>query len=177
MASPPMPQLPRRGPRVPESCLAVGASRTTEMINEIAADAPPLRTALPDIPRPSNVSTANMSSVLNTLERNDMIARARSAMASSTLSSNELAGHVAQVAARRAAIRVAPTHGGSSGLDAVGRGVRDASATGWRLGRRIEDGVMGDRRGELRDLVLLAYPVDDQWSAMTTAGIQDALIS
>jgi hypothetical protein len=36
---------------------------------------------------------------------------------------------------------------------------------------------MGDRRGELRDLVLLAYPVDDQWSAMTTAGIQDALIS
>lgn len=151
------------------------------MINEIAADAPSTPPSFeqrsPDIARPSNVSTANMSSVLNTLERYDMIARARSAMASSTLSSNELAGHVAQVAAHRAAIRVAPTHGGSSGLDAVGRGVRDASATGWRLGRRIEDGVMGDRRGELRDLVLLAYPVDDQWSAMTTAGIQDALIS
>src|SRR3954447_14463517 len=137
MASPPMPQLPRRGPRVPESCLAVGASRTTEMINEIAADAPStppsFEQSSPDIARPSNVSTANMSSVLNTLERYDMIARARSAMASSTLSSNELAGHVAQVAAHRAAIRVAPTHGGSSGLDAVrsrrSRRIRDRLAT------------------------------------------------
>jgi hypothetical protein len=36
---------------------------------------------------------------------------------------------------------------------------------------------MGDRRGELGDLVLLAYQVDDQRSAMTTAGIQAALIS
>jgi len=80
------------------------------MINEIAADAPSTPPSFeqrsPDIARPSNVSTANMSSVLNTLERYDMIARARSAMASSTLSSNELAGHVAQVAAHRAAIRV-----------------------------------------------------------------------
>src|SRR3954447_15187955 len=70
---------------------------------------------LSDIARPSNVSTANVSSVLNTLERSDMIARVRSAIAISTLCSNELAGHVAQVAAHRAAIRVAPTHGGSSG--------------------------------------------------------------
>jgi len=32
-----------------------------------------------------------------------------------------------------------------------------------------------DRDGELRDLVLLAHPVDDHWSAMSTAGIDDAL--
>jgi ribosomal protein S18 acetylase RimI-like enzyme len=32
-----------------------------------------------------------------------------------------------------------------------------------------------DRDGRLRDLVLLAHPVGDQWSAMATAGIEDAL--
>jgi RimJ/RimL family protein N-acetyltransferase len=32
-----------------------------------------------------------------------------------------------------------------------------------------------DRDGELRDLVLLAHPVDDHWAAMHTAGIDDAL--
>jgi len=32
-----------------------------------------------------------------------------------------------------------------------------------------------DHGGELRDLVLLAHPVDDHWSAMATAGIDDAL--
>jgi L-amino acid N-acyltransferase YncA len=32
-----------------------------------------------------------------------------------------------------------------------------------------------DRNGELRDLVLLAHPVGDQWSAMQTAGIDDAI--
>ena len=32
-----------------------------------------------------------------------------------------------------------------------------------------------DRDGELRDLVLLAHPVGDQWSAMQTAGIDDAI--
>jgi len=41
----------------------------------------------------------------------------------------------------------------------------------------MQDVVIGDRCGELRDLVLLAPPVDDQWPAMTTAGIQDALMS
>ena len=32
-----------------------------------------------------------------------------------------------------------------------------------------------DRHGDLRDLVLLAHPVADQWSAMETAGIEDAI--
>ena len=32
-----------------------------------------------------------------------------------------------------------------------------------------------DRDGQLRDLVVLAHPVGDQWSAMATAGIEDAL--
>ncbi len=32
-----------------------------------------------------------------------------------------------------------------------------------------------DRDGDLRDLVLLAHPVADHWSAMETAGIDDAL--
>jgi L-amino acid N-acyltransferase YncA len=32
-----------------------------------------------------------------------------------------------------------------------------------------------DRDGQLRDLILLAHPIDDQWSAMVTAGIADAL--
>jgi RimJ/RimL family protein N-acetyltransferase len=32
-----------------------------------------------------------------------------------------------------------------------------------------------DRGGELRDLVLLAHPIDDQWAAMSSAGIDDAL--
>jgi L-amino acid N-acyltransferase YncA len=32
-----------------------------------------------------------------------------------------------------------------------------------------------DRHGDLRDLALLAHPVADQWSAMETAGIEDAV--
>jgi ribosomal protein S18 acetylase RimI-like enzyme len=32
-----------------------------------------------------------------------------------------------------------------------------------------------DQAGDLRDLVLLAHPVDDHWSAMASAGIDDAL--
>jgi hypothetical protein len=32
-----------------------------------------------------------------------------------------------------------------------------------------------DRDGELRDLVLLAHPIADQWAAMSTAGIDDAV--
>ena len=32
-----------------------------------------------------------------------------------------------------------------------------------------------DRSGELRDLVVLAHAVDDTWSGMATAGIEDAL--
>ena len=32
-----------------------------------------------------------------------------------------------------------------------------------------------DRHGDLRDLVLLAHPVADHWSAMETAGIEDAI--
>jgi L-amino acid N-acyltransferase YncA len=32
-----------------------------------------------------------------------------------------------------------------------------------------------DQAGDLRDLVLLAHPVDDHWAAMSSAGIDDAL--
>jgi len=32
-----------------------------------------------------------------------------------------------------------------------------------------------DRHGDLQDLVLLAHPVADHWSAMETAGIDDAV--
>jgi L-amino acid N-acyltransferase YncA len=31
-----------------------------------------------------------------------------------------------------------------------------------------------DRDGQLRDLILLAHPIDDQWAAMAGAGIEDA---
>jgi GNAT superfamily N-acetyltransferase len=48
------------------------------------------------------------------------------------------------------------------------------SGLGFRAEGLLRDHVR-DRDGELRDLVLLAHPVDDQWSAMSTAGIDDAL--
>src|SRR4051812_1406870 len=32
-----------------------------------------------------------------------------------------------------------------------------------------------DRDGQVRDLILLAHPIQDQWAAMATAGIDDAL--
>ena len=45
---------------------------------------------------------------------------------------------------------------------------------GFRAEGMLEDHVR-DRDGALRDLVLLAHPVEDHWSAMETAGIDDAL--
>jgi L-amino acid N-acyltransferase YncA len=50
------------------------------------------------------------------------------------------------------------------------------TALGFQAEGLLRDHVR-DRRGELRDLVLLAHPVDDQWSAMATAGIDDAVRS
>ena len=50
------------------------------------------------------------------------------------------------------------------------------TALGFQAEGLLRDHVR-DRGGELRDLVLLAHPVDDQWSAMATAGIDDALRS
>jgi L-amino acid N-acyltransferase YncA len=50
------------------------------------------------------------------------------------------------------------------------------TALGFQAEGLLRDHVR-DRRGELRDLVLLAHPVDDQWSAMATAGIDDAVSS
>ena len=48
------------------------------------------------------------------------------------------------------------------------------SSLGFQAEGLLRDHVR-DRDGAVRDLVLLAHPVDDQWSAMATAGIQDAL--
>jgi RimJ/RimL family protein N-acetyltransferase len=47
-------------------------------------------------------------------------------------------------------------------------------ALGFQAEGLLRDHVR-DRDGELRDLVLLAHPIDDQWSAMSAAGIDDAL--
>jgi L-amino acid N-acyltransferase YncA len=48
------------------------------------------------------------------------------------------------------------------------------SSLGFQAEGLLRDHVR-DRDGQLRDLVLLAHPVDDQWSAMATAGIDDAV--
>jgi RimJ/RimL family protein N-acetyltransferase len=48
------------------------------------------------------------------------------------------------------------------------------ASLGFRAEGLLRDHVR-DRDGRLRDLVLLAHRVDDQWSAMHTAGIGDAL--
>ena len=47
-------------------------------------------------------------------------------------------------------------------------------ALGFQAEGLLRDHVR-DRDGELRDLVLLAHPIADQWSAMETAGIDDAV--
>ena len=47
-------------------------------------------------------------------------------------------------------------------------------ALGFQAEGLLRDHVR-DRDGALRDLVLLAHPVADQWSAMETAGIDDAM--
>jgi L-amino acid N-acyltransferase YncA len=48
------------------------------------------------------------------------------------------------------------------------------SALGFTAEGLLRDHVR-DQAGELRDLVLLAHPVDDHWSALASAGIDDAL--
>ena len=48
------------------------------------------------------------------------------------------------------------------------------SSLGFAAEGMLRDHVR-DRDGQLRDLVVLAHPVGDQWSAMATAGIEDAL--
>jgi L-amino acid N-acyltransferase YncA len=48
------------------------------------------------------------------------------------------------------------------------------SALGFQAEGLLRDHVR-DRDGQLRDLILLAHPVEDQWAAMSTAGIDDAL--
>jgi RimJ/RimL family protein N-acetyltransferase len=47
-------------------------------------------------------------------------------------------------------------------------------ALGFQAEGLLRDHVR-DRDGELRDLVLLAHPVADQWAAMASAGIDDAV--
>lgn len=48
------------------------------------------------------------------------------------------------------------------------------SALGFTAEGLLRDHVR-DQAGNLRDLVLLAHPVDDHWSALHSAGIDDAL--
>jgi L-amino acid N-acyltransferase YncA len=48
------------------------------------------------------------------------------------------------------------------------------SALGFTAEGLLRDHVR-DQAGDLRDLVLLAHPVDDHWAAMSSAGIDDAL--
>ena len=47
-------------------------------------------------------------------------------------------------------------------------------ALGFQAEGLLRDHVR-DRDGELRDLILLAHPVADQWEAMSTAGIEEEL--
>lgn len=54
------------------------------------------------------------------------------------------------------------------------RAVAMFSALGFRAEGLLADHVR-DHDGVLRDLVLLSHPVADSWSAMETAGIDDAL--
>jgi hypothetical protein len=49
-------------------------------------------------------------------------------------------------------------------------------AAGFHAEGLLRNHVRG-RRGELRDLMLFAHPVADHWSAMETAGIDDAVAS
>jgi L-amino acid N-acyltransferase YncA len=48
------------------------------------------------------------------------------------------------------------------------------TALGFQAEGLLRDHVR-DRDGQLRDLILLAHPIDDQWAAMASAGIEDAL--
>jgi L-amino acid N-acyltransferase YncA len=48
------------------------------------------------------------------------------------------------------------------------------SALGFTAEGLLRDHVR-DQAGNLRDLILLAHPVDDHWSALASAGIDDAL--
>ena len=48
------------------------------------------------------------------------------------------------------------------------------TALGFQAEGLLRDHVR-DRAGALRDLVLLAHPVEDQWAGMRAAGIEDAL--
>jgi L-amino acid N-acyltransferase YncA len=48
------------------------------------------------------------------------------------------------------------------------------TALGFQAEGLLRDHVR-DQAGALRDLVLLAHPVDDQWAGMSAAGIDDAL--
>lgn len=48
------------------------------------------------------------------------------------------------------------------------------TALGFQAEGLLRDHVR-DQTGVLRDLVLLAHPVDDQWAGMSAAGIDDAL--
>ena len=48
------------------------------------------------------------------------------------------------------------------------------TALGFQAEGLLRDHVR-DRDGELRDLVLLAHPIADQWAAMTSAGIDEAV--
>jgi L-amino acid N-acyltransferase YncA len=48
------------------------------------------------------------------------------------------------------------------------------SALGFTAEGLLRDHVR-DQAGKLRDLILLAHPVDDHWSALASAGIDDAL--
>jgi len=48
------------------------------------------------------------------------------------------------------------------------------TALGFQAEGLLRDHVR-DRDGQLRDLVLLAHPIADHWSAMAGAGIEDAL--
>jgi L-amino acid N-acyltransferase YncA len=48
------------------------------------------------------------------------------------------------------------------------------AALGFHAEGLLRDHVR-DRDGQLRDLVLLAHPIADQWAAMSTAGIDDAV--
>jgi ribosomal protein S18 acetylase RimI-like enzyme len=48
------------------------------------------------------------------------------------------------------------------------------TALGFQAEGLLRDHVR-DRDGQVRDLILLAHPVEDQWAAMATAGIDDAV--
>ena len=86
-------------------------------------------------------------------------------------------GGVGRALARRALVHAAQAGFAKLLVEVVAEqegAVAMFQALGYTAEGLLRDQVR-DHDGHLRDLVLLAHSIDDQWSAMATAGIEDAV--